>query len=98
MREPFGLVVAVEVTRGLRKGRVRPTTDHDALLFVGHQLHERASVGAERLAGHPFPDGHHDVDDEITIALDRRVGIDLEVGEWPPLIEDAEASGCRPVR
>ncbi len=48
-------------------------------------------ICAKRLARHASADRHHDVDDEVTIVVDHGVGVHLQVGEGPPLVEDAEA-------
>ncbi|OCB27126.1 hypothetical protein A5689_00985 [Mycobacterium intracellulare subsp. yongonense] len=51
----------------------------------------RARLVTEWLAGHSAANRHHHVDREIPVVLDGGVGVDLQVGEGPPLVEDAQA-------
>ena len=77
MGDHLFLIVAVQMPRRLGEGFVWPAAHDNSILLLGHRFDEWTSLLAEGLAGHPPGDGHHDVDDEIAIALHGGVGIHL---------------------
>jgi hypothetical protein len=91
VREAGGLAAAVQVPGRRGEGRVRAAAQHDATLLLRHGLHRGARLCAEGLARHALTDRHHHVDDELRVRIDRGIGVHLEVGEGPPLVEHAEA-------
>src|ERR1700758_2480393 len=91
MRDVLFLIVAVQVARRLSECRVGPTANDDSVLLSGHLLDARARFFAQWLARHASSDRHHHVNHEVLVTLKRRVGIHLEIGERPALVEHTDA-------
>ena len=94
------LVVAMQVTWRLRECCVGTAAKDDSILLGSYRLDCGASFFAELLARHATGDGHHHIDYQVAVALDRRVGIHLQIGKWPVFIEHAKTDlpvpGSRP--
>jgi hypothetical protein len=90
MAQLFDLVIATQVAGRRCVRGIGPATDDDAVLSLRHLGYVGTCLFAERLAGHATGNRHHHVDRQIRVSFDGRVGVDLQLGKGPPLVEDAQ--------
>src|SRR5450755_3950564 len=73
------------------EGGVRLEADHHPFLVPDHALDLRELGGRHLLTGHQVDDLAQHVDGLVEVVFDRGIPVDLQVGQRPLLVEDAEA-------
>src|SRR5262249_15360600 len=84
-----GVVAGIDMNgRGIDRP-LRAETNQHAVLAAGHLLDDRPRLSGQRLSRHDLTDPDHGVDQEVEVRVEARRPVELEIGEWPFLVEHA---------